>query len=600
MWDKLSIRDKAELIRLGVRNNITNIDAIKKGYNNYAYGGETENPNEVVQPIVFNGSDDVSVELPQVNGYIQDYDVNTGKHNYVPILNESIGPDDVKIGVGTYQRPDGSTYFRNEEIPQIKNEYLRDEDGEIYRTPSGKTFVGNDSEELAAKKRRWMLDNTDEALKEGDRMLTERYGTDWRVKTGWSTDEAFKEMGRWAPIMGDVMDAYDVYDAFKNKDYTTGLASLALLALPEVAETGIKGASRLFNKVNNNVIEKTIQNADDLSQYDVYPTPDIKVEEAAVNTWPLFLNREHNIYRPNNAISRRAYQNTGLPKVKRSDVTFSNREGKIMDTPILDVLGDHVEESLGQVYQFMRDYNDIRVRQFIKELGIDPIYYSHYGNGKGIPAPIFDSDMFFTSPSSIEINHYNPKKDEAGFFSPKDKSILLTDHGLEYNIFNTPGFKNTPEHIKKIITEINNRGLFKQYVEDYLSPTLVHEWRHAQQDFLPWISPTKIEDGYYALNREHPLSPIFDLNVSNHPERTPWHNSPDEITAEIAKESWELANPSLFHDLSTGEQSEMLDFISDRFYLPKENALGILKGTAKYGLAEGGYLSNNRGSSKKN
>lgn len=39
MWNKLSMNDRAAIIRLAVSNGITNLDTIRKGYNKYAEGG---------------------------------------------------------------------------------------------------------------------------------------------------------------------------------------------------------------------------------------------------------------------------------------------------------------------------------------------------------------------------------------------------------------------------------------------------------------------------------------------------------------------------------------------------------------------------------
>ena len=46
MWDKLSIKDKAEIIKMGVANGIRDLDTIRDTYNNiYAEGGDTNNKN---------------------------------------------------------------------------------------------------------------------------------------------------------------------------------------------------------------------------------------------------------------------------------------------------------------------------------------------------------------------------------------------------------------------------------------------------------------------------------------------------------------------------------------------------------------------------
>ena len=39
MWNKLSMKDRANYIRLAVKNNIKNLDTIRNIYNQYATGG---------------------------------------------------------------------------------------------------------------------------------------------------------------------------------------------------------------------------------------------------------------------------------------------------------------------------------------------------------------------------------------------------------------------------------------------------------------------------------------------------------------------------------------------------------------------------------
>lgn len=45
MWNKLSMRDKANYIRLAVKNNITSLKDIQNIYNKYAEGGNTKEPH---------------------------------------------------------------------------------------------------------------------------------------------------------------------------------------------------------------------------------------------------------------------------------------------------------------------------------------------------------------------------------------------------------------------------------------------------------------------------------------------------------------------------------------------------------------------------
>ena len=51
-WDALSMREKAMMIGVAVENGITNMPDIRKAYNEFAEGGDTENDEEELPPIV--------------------------------------------------------------------------------------------------------------------------------------------------------------------------------------------------------------------------------------------------------------------------------------------------------------------------------------------------------------------------------------------------------------------------------------------------------------------------------------------------------------------------------------------------------------------
>lgn len=69
MWNKLSIKDKARVMKLAVESGLTNLDKIKEAYNKFAEGGETQLPEVVV--------------TPRVN-----YTNYTGEETYAPTLEE--------------------------------------------------------------------------------------------------------------------------------------------------------------------------------------------------------------------------------------------------------------------------------------------------------------------------------------------------------------------------------------------------------------------------------------------------------------------------------------------------------------------------------
>lgn len=91
MWNKLSMKDRAEYIKLGVANGITSLDEIRKVYNQYAGGGELDVvlPELVVTPessyINYTGEETV---VPTMDEYIKAKIDETRHSAYLNMLHQ--------------------------------------------------------------------------------------------------------------------------------------------------------------------------------------------------------------------------------------------------------------------------------------------------------------------------------------------------------------------------------------------------------------------------------------------------------------------------------------------------------------------------------
>lgn len=101
MWNKLSMKDRAEYIKLGVANGITSLDEIRNVYNQYAEGGELD----VVLPEL--------VVTPE-SSYLK----YTGEETTVPTMDEYIGS---RINETRHDAYLGMLHQKEPLIPRVPN-----------------------------------------------------------------------------------------------------------------------------------------------------------------------------------------------------------------------------------------------------------------------------------------------------------------------------------------------------------------------------------------------------------------------------------------------------------------------------------------------
>lgn len=84
-WDKLSLKARADLIKLYVNNGITSLDTIKKNYNSFAVGGDTENNQPVISeelnPSVVVDYSNLKQEAKDARDWVFDYYASEGYKN---------------------------------------------------------------------------------------------------------------------------------------------------------------------------------------------------------------------------------------------------------------------------------------------------------------------------------------------------------------------------------------------------------------------------------------------------------------------------------------------------------------------------------------
>lgn len=68
MWNKLSMKEKAALIKVAVSNGLTNLDLIKNKYNEFALGGPLLNQNNPIES--FNGGRRLPAVRYNKGGYL--------------------------------------------------------------------------------------------------------------------------------------------------------------------------------------------------------------------------------------------------------------------------------------------------------------------------------------------------------------------------------------------------------------------------------------------------------------------------------------------------------------------------------------------------
>ena len=114
------------------------------------------------------------------------------KKRLVPIY-EDYDKNDVKVGVGTYRKPNGETYIKLDEIPTTTTYTAKTINGNDVVTDNGKIY-GNSQEEANTKYGRYRLTHPNETARRTDQYMAQKYGSEWRDNSKYGmkpTMEAF-------------------------------------------------------------------------------------------------------------------------------------------------------------------------------------------------------------------------------------------------------------------------------------------------------------------------------------------------------------------------------------------------------------------------
>lgn len=114
------------------------------------------------------------------------------KKRLVPIY-EDYDKNDVKVGLGTYRKPNGETYIKLDEIPTATAYTAKTINGNDVVTDNGKIY-GNSQEEANTKYGRYRLTHPNETARRTDQYMAQKYGSEWRDDSKYGmkpTMEAF-------------------------------------------------------------------------------------------------------------------------------------------------------------------------------------------------------------------------------------------------------------------------------------------------------------------------------------------------------------------------------------------------------------------------
>lgn len=100
------------------------------------------------------------------------------KKRLVPIY-EDYDKNDVKVGVGTYRKPNGEIYIKLDEIPTTTAYTAKTINGNDIVTDNGKIY-GNSQEEANTKYGRYRLTHPNETARRTDQYMAQKYGSGWR------------------------------------------------------------------------------------------------------------------------------------------------------------------------------------------------------------------------------------------------------------------------------------------------------------------------------------------------------------------------------------------------------------------------------------
>ena len=186
--------------------------------------------------------------------------------NDYPVVDQSGKEVEVYFGRKYYSPERDITYNRYhlEDVPTVRTYRAKDSYGNPIQI-NGKYIHGSSQEEAneAAKSllRRRALDNPTQTMIENSNRMSERYGSDWREKLGFTLGND-RDVAGYTPFVGDAFDmgqiGYDIY----NQDYSQAAIGAGMFFLPNVLEKPIRRIIRgIKNKRNIREASENIRRA---------------------------------------------------------------------------------------------------------------------------------------------------------------------------------------------------------------------------------------------------------------------------------------------------------------------------------------------------
>lgn len=312
---------------------------------------------------------------------------------------------------------------------------------------------------------------------------------------------AIRAITDWAPGIGDVSQAFDAYNAFKNKDYLQGAVLAGGLVLPNTLEKSLKPFAKSFaKKMYKFALEKEI--APKQLLHDVFSDPKEVVKQKILGNY--------------------AFTNKGRQHILQKD----NEKLNILASPIKEnVIKDELHqrgkrvnfaESKGIQQDILKDYPDERYIQYQYSTTMDP------------------KIKLAESTNPIEVVYYkNPRNSFFKYQWNRDDLAKTVGHEFVHRLEKDPTFSphlmtSTPLYGETgYATPFINRkdmiSVQKAYLPSSIPLTLYPE---VQQLFYPTIN--RYNTNINRIAEANALKTnVLDL------ETHPWFSSPAEVIADL-------------------------------------------------------------------
>ena len=299
-WDDLSMREKAAMMRVAVRNRMFDIDQIKEAYNSQnkqVSNSEVINPNQYTPSVNLNVNpalDYVGNALESISGY--EYEGNPLNKLGIDMsfdlgtTGSSMYPNGIRFvkkfdegGPKQNKYPTYSELMSNPKLYGLVQDTL---DGKLIYRQSGdpekaKWFYASRAEEapnqivdfptIVPQKQvdnydaKWFNYNQPATMNYISSQINNMQDPIDPVRQEEYRKQKQKELISWIPFVGDAVDLYDIGDNIYNGDYTSAAMGAGIMLLPEVIEKGVKSIYRsVRNLIKKNNADNVVDAVDNL------------------------------------------------------------------------------------------------------------------------------------------------------------------------------------------------------------------------------------------------------------------------------------------------------------------------------------------------